>query len=55
MVRAFPLKVLALKALAVLALLAPSVAKADRKTTLDLDELPPFIIVITQENATIQQ
>lgn len=32
---------LAPKALAVLALLAPSVAKADRKTTLVLDELTP--------------
>lgn len=56
MVRAFPLKVLALalKALAVLALLAPSVAKADRKTTLDLDELTPSLITIkTQQNTTL--
>lgn len=34
-------KVLGLKALTVLALLAPSVAKADRSTAVDLDELAP--------------
>lgn len=41
MVMAPLLKVLARKALAVLALLAPSVAKADSKTALDFEELAP--------------
>lgn len=38
---------LTVKALAVLALLAPSVAKADRKTAFDLEEPPPRCYVTT--------
>lgn len=45
-------KVLALNAVAVPALLAPSVANADRKTALDLDELAPIIDFSTQGQHT---
>lgn len=50
-----PPKVVGLKALAVLALLAPSVANADRSTAVDLDELAPSPTTPNERPARIRR